>query len=212
MIAANNENKKIYENIIQNEFPKLIQMFERYLDFNRWGFKLTHSGIFPQYLPRIIYQSNQCKIMFRWEQDRSYELPVLYVSYGRLHAPVDQHTMLWNGEECRCWHLLGKELNFLDGLSPADVSSSEFRVPRTMREFDQTSMARGLQHEPIVRMHAYIWDYYGQRLFDLFDLRRPDLWEEYRSFLKQYYEHRDEQKKLMGKPPSHITPPLYNVC
>lgn len=212
MSQLNDNNKKLYEEIIRNEFPKLIQMFERYLDFDHWGFKLTHSGVFPQYLPRIIYQSNQCKIMFRWEQDRSYESAVLYMSYGRLHAPVDQHTMIWNGEECRCWHQLRKELNFLDGLSPADVSNNEFKVPRIIEEFGKSNPPRLLGQEYIVRMNAYIWDHYGQRLFDLFDLQHPELWDEYRNFLKQYYIHRNKQRKQKGKSPSRTARPLYNVC
>src|SRR5210317_121476 len=33
-----------------------------------------------------------------------------------------------------------------------------------------------------------IWEHYGQSLFDLFDLRQPELWKEYRVFLKEYYQ------------------------
>ena len=33
---------------------------------------------------------------------------------------------------------------------------------------------------------AMIWEHYEQRFFELFDLRRPDLWDDYIGFLKEY--------------------------
>src|SRR5215207_7271631 len=114
MNMTNQDNKARYSDVITNEFPKLITMFNKHLDFGRWGFKLAHSGLFPQYLPYIIYESDQWKLRFMWDQDRPYESPNLIVEYGRLHAPVDQSFMLWNGEKCRCWHHIGMVVNFLD--------------------------------------------------------------------------------------------------
>jgi hypothetical protein len=35
--------------------------------------------------------------------------------------------------------------------------------------------------------HSILWAHYNGKLFELFDLRRPDLWEAYREFLKEYY-------------------------
>jgi len=212
MNPTNEVNKKRYSRVISDEFPKLIEMFNKHLDFKHWGFELIHSGVFPQYLPYIVYLSNQCQIRFRWEQDRPYESPAISVSYGRLHAPIDQYIMAWNEVQCYCWHEIGKALNFLDGLSPSDTTNREFRLPHIMREFSQSSLAPGPEQEYLIKMHSYIWAHYGQRLFDLFDLRRPDLWNEYRSFLKQYYIHRDEHNKLKGISPSPAIPPLYNVC
>jgi hypothetical protein len=31
-------------------------------------------------------------------------------------------------------------------------------------------------------MHNEIWEQYGQKLFDIFDLRNPELWEDYVQF------------------------------
>jgi hypothetical protein len=197
MTTTNDATKKFFEEAIQNEFPKLIEMFEKHLDFKRWGFKLTHSGVFPQCLPFIFYQSNQCKIRFSMAYEEHNYPPAIFISYGRLHAPVDQSEILWNGKECSCWHDLNHVLLFLDGLSPSDAAVS--KVPRKFYEFSEANPKPpygGPWQEHRVKREAYIWDSYGQRLFDLFDLRRPDLWEEYRSFLKQYYQHID---KLRGK-------------
>jgi hypothetical protein len=52
------------------------------------------------------------------------------------------------------------------------------------------------QHAAETETHAMIWEHYGQRLFELFDLRRPDLWEKYSSFVIQVYD-------LKGFPLSH---------
>jgi hypothetical protein len=58
--------------------------------------------------------------------------------------------------------------------------------------------------ELTLAMHKSIWKTYGQNLFELFDLRRPDLWEQYRKFLKEYYD-------IKGRSPN-IHPPLDQVC
>jgi hypothetical protein len=204
--------KRKSPDVVKNEFPKLIQMIESSIDFKRWGFELTHAGVFPQYLPYIVYQSYQCKIRIRWEQDRPYESPKLYMNYARLHAPIDEYLMLWNGEKCYCWHQIGKVLNFLDGLSPSDTSNGEFMLPLKMKIFSEKNKSLARDQEYIIKLNAYIWDGYGQRLFDVFDLHQPDLWSKYMNFLKEYYTHRDEQNKLKGIPPSPVNPPLYKVC
>lgn len=203
----------MYGDVIENEFPKLIEILEGCLDFKYWGFKLTHSGIFPQYLPYIIYESEQCKIRFRWEQDRSYEQPLIYINYSRSHAPLDQNLMIWNGQKCWCWHRVERILNFLDGLSPFDTNNREFIVPQAIKDFYQSNKDKGWsQPEFKARSEAFLWDGYGQRLFNLFDLHRPDLWNGYTNFLKEYYTHQDEKNKLKGIPPSPIDPSLYEIC
>jgi hypothetical protein len=37
-------------------------------------------------------------------------------------------------------------------------------------------------------MVSKIWEYYGQRLFELFDVRRPELWEQFAHFIKEFHK------------------------
>ncbi len=53
-------------------------------------------------------------------------------------------------------------------------------------------------------MHAIIWEKYGYRLFELFDLRRPDLWEKYSVFIKQVYDIRGFKHYGYGVPHEKI--------
>ena len=39
----------------------------------------------------------------------------------------------------------------------------------------------------MTRMHAEIWEHYGQSLFEIFDLCCPNLWDEYSHFIKEYF-------------------------
>jgi len=55
-----------------------------------------------------------------------------------------------------------------------------------------------------IRKHAYIWEEYAPRLFELFDLRHTDLWEKYRQFLKAVYD-------IKGRS-LNIKPPLDSIC
>jgi hypothetical protein len=206
-------SQSIYDDVVKTKFPPLIQMLESRLDFKRWGFEFIYAGVLPQFPPCIFYRSEQCQVRFRWEHDRPYEEPLIYISYGRLHAPLDQTTMLCNGERCHCWHSIELVLNFLDGLAPTDTHNREFIVPRIMKVFRDSNKGKGWNHrEFTVRNHAHIWEHYGQRIFDLFDLRYPVLWKKYSGFLHEYYTQWNEQSKLKGITPIPIDPPLSKVC
>jgi len=77
-----------------------------------------------------------------------------------------------------------------------------------MEQFEQSKMELGLewqQPEWLTRIHSSIWEHYGERLFELFDIRHPELWEKYIDFLKEY-------DRLNNFPPVPIYPPEYKVC
>jgi hypothetical protein len=119
--------------------------------------------------------------------------------------------MKWKGEECYCWYSkmgVHPTLDYLDGLTPRE-SVNKNGLPRVIEETRQTDWFKSLtekRHGPelVFRIEEKVWSHYGVRLFELFDLRRPDLWEQYRKFLKEYYD-------IKGRSPN-IHPPLDQVC
>jgi hypothetical protein len=85
-------------------------------------------------------------------------------------------------------------LRFLDHLTPAQAYKQavmDSRLPPAIREFRGSNYWKKLQREyppkATIVMHSILWEHYQNRLFELFDLRRPELWEEYREFLTEYY-------------------------
>lgn len=113
----------------------------------------------------------------------------MYIYYGRLHAPNEDTRMLWNGEECYCWHELDNVLHFLDGRTPAETVQLRYAHPITDLFYEEElSQKYKTQPEWLAQMHVAIWQHYGQRLFDLFDLRQSDLWKQYQQFLKEVYD------------------------
>lgn len=118
--------------------------------------------------------------------------------------------MIWMGEECYCWHRVNEALNFLDGLSPKETKEQLYvhgRWPRVMEEFRQSEIGKNLESnhpEWLTRMHAAVWEHYGQRLFELFSLRRPGTWHNYSRFIKEYYEIKGIH--------SDIIPFQYKIC
>ncbi len=58
-------------------------------------------------------------------------------------------------------------------------------------------------------LEGFIWEYYGERLFSLFDLSQPERWEQFRRFLREYYELTDDDLiswdlQLWGIPPWQV--------
>ena len=155
---------------------------------------------------KLIYDSEWCRLSLIWG---GWDYSIgnnIHIRYGRLHAPNEKNTMIWNGEECHCWHDFDHALHFLDRRTPAEAAmlnySHSITDPFYEAEFRQKFSRR--QPEWLAQMHIAIWQHYGIRLFELFDLRRPDLWEQYRQFLKEVYD-------LEGRIPE-ISPSLDKVC
>lgn len=198
---------------IGNPHEYMAQLARNILLIEKWGFKESYRSGKDI---RLIFDSEWCRVKFVWSGWELYAGYQMSIYYGRLHAPSDAQTMIWNGEECRCWHPLtgmSSVLDFLDGLLPQEsVNSHGF--PPVIKEYMQSEICKQLekQHrhpESTVRMHALVWERYGTRLFGLFDLRRPKLWEQYRAWLKARYiaegrkEEEDERQGLI---------PYYRVC
>jgi hypothetical protein len=75
-----------------------------------------------------------------------------------------------------------------------------------MKYYDEDYRKKFHRRQPewLLKMHMEVWDHYGKRFFKLFDLRRPDLWEQYSGFLKEFYD-------IKGRP-SFIKPAMDKVC
>ncbi len=180
---------KVYEDIVKNEFPGFVQMLERCMNFERWGFKQTFYGLAPEFVPSVIYDSESCRVRFLWYRaDPRDGYPTLDIKYGRLHASNHKRFITWNGQWCYCWHDIKMVLNFLDGLHPHEAVKMQNKWPRVIDQFIQSNKGRTWSEiEWTARTHAAVWEHYENRLFDLFDLRHSDLWEQFARFIKEFY-------------------------
>jgi len=189
-------------------WPQIIaDITERFLDLKRWGFQ--ESARLQTRHTRVIYNSEWCRIQLLLTDRRRFGgFETIGIYYGRLHAPNEGMLMIWNGQQCHCWHRIDNTaLHFLDGLSPEEAAERQ-GLPPIMDEFLQSDLAKSITYYPeqTARMHAVVWEHYGQRLFDLFDLRQSDLWEEYSQFVREFYE-------INGQGSNPIfNPPLYRIC
>jgi len=192
--------KKVCDEVVQNQFPEFIQILKQNLDFNRWGFTNVFSGV-GQFSPIVIFSSETCRVMFAWElPDVRDGIVIIHVYYGRSHAPNDEEIISWNGQRCYCWHNVEKALYFLDGLSPNETIKNKFKSPKVVEQFKESSLNKNwTQQEYKAKMHAAIWNHYGNRLFDLFDLHQPSLWEQYSEFIKEC-ERLEPRFSLSGYP------------
>ena len=191
----------------ENQCQKMIQVAETFLPLEQWGFQ--YSKRLVKLYSDVIYNSEWCRVKFMWLGTDLYGGDTIAIFYGRLHALDDEKIMTWNGEKCYCWHSVENSLNFLDGMSPQEAVEAKRKWPRVMEQFQQSELGKSLtgvrrQPEWLIRMHAAVWEYYGNRLFELFDLRHPELWDEYTQFTKEFYV-------IKGLSPN-ISPPQNQIC
>ena len=198
MSLANNDeliNSRI--NGSEKEYQDLTQLLEQFLDFKRWGFIKSYSHIAEDRSIIVIYNSEWCRVSFSVGGGDRYGGREMGVSYGRLHASNYRGTIIWKGEECWCWHRVYDALYFLDELSPQEAVD-QLRIhkqwPHIAEQFRQSEIGLSLvKSRPYkwiewnIRLHAAIWSHYGQKLFELYDLRQPDLWEQFVLFNKECY-------------------------
>ena len=170
----------------------LIQPVEQYLDLERWGFKLNYITQPRGYV--VIYDSNYCRLRCSLSFDPRDEYDSILTSYARLHAPDEEWYMVYKDEKCEAWHdiVIGYVGQFLDGMSPHELGqliNKRIRVPcQATNKFEEEWLDKGLRN-PIwgLMLDQSIWDYYDERLFELFDLQQSELWEKYRQFLQELY-------------------------
>lgn len=182
---------------------EMTRMAQDFLDLASRGFNESYRSIKPG---KLIYDSESCRISLGWGAWDSLAGNSMHIRYGRLHALNEKATMIWNGEQCRCWHRIEHALHFLDGRAPADAAKLNFSHPITDSFYESEFRQKFHRRQPewLALMHTTIWQHYGKRLFELFDLRQPALWQQYREFLKEFYD-------IEGRIPE-IKPPLDKVC
>jgi len=197
------------DEIVDDPCEYMAQLAQRILPLAKWGFE---ENIRPG--ERIIYNSKFCRLKIVWGNWDYMGGNSISIYYGRLHAPNEVVTMQWNGEECKCWHRAEFALHFLDGQKLPEklpltwLYSHDFLTP-FYEDADILKEYKRRQPEWLMQMHEVIWERYAPRLFEVFDLRRPELWKQYREFLRACYvaegrnEEQDEKKKML---------PYYRVC
>ena len=187
---------------IANSITELTRIAQSVLDLPARGFKESYRSTQPGIL---IYDSEWCRIKFVWAGWEYGSGNTMHIVYGRLHALNDDTTILWDGEECYCWHDLDYVLHFLDNRTA--IEAAELNYSHTLIDpFYKKDLRQRYKSQPewIAHIHLAIWEHYGQTLFDLFDLRRSDRWEMYRSYLKEVFD-------VIGRIPE-IEPPLDKAC
>ena len=209
-----NEEPNSPEYLVKVELPKVLSFINDFLKPSNFGFKIAKD--IPKNAPAFIYQSEKCQVQFVCFRDRPYasEPLELYISYGRLHASYGKTIMDWNHEKCFCWHSLELSpfLYFLDRLSPSEAL--QVNHPKVLHQFFEASRTeKWTFSEYQVRKHAIIWNYYGERLFTLFDSRHSKQWEEYIGFVKEYDRIGNEIGNQLIKSFDGVRKPrLYQIC
>jgi hypothetical protein len=182
-----NNQKEMEKEFIKKEFPKFIETLEQCLNFKRWGFQMTFYGVSTKFPPSVIYDSEWCRVRFLipipdWRDRES----TIHIRYGRLHAPNDEELILNDGEYCYCWHDIGLALEFLELVAPQQAANKNFASQSVIKGFMDSIDPNLHQLEWLTKTHALIWDHYGKRFFELFDLRTPNLWKQYDEFVKEF--------------------------
>jgi hypothetical protein len=180
------EQEKILE-------ERLIQIIEKFLDLKQWEFKLSYKSYKNSYV--VIYDSPSCRLLCSLSHDPRDKKDSIAFNYGRSHAPNDNHYMVYRGENCHAWHSFTKDYigQFLDGVKPRTLARARMgriNIPSRAREaFDRSKTNEELSG-PIwgLQLTAFTWGYYGNSLFNLFDLSYPERWEKYRYFLSEFYD------------------------
>jgi len=186
-----------------NPLEEMTRIAQRDLRLQSRGFTETYRS---SESGELIYDSEWCRINLIWGGWDPADGNSIDILYGRLHAPNNTATMFCNGEEVHCWHRIEYPLHFLDGRTPTEAAKLNYSHSIKDRFHEAGFKQKFYRRQPewLAQMHVMIWQDYGNRFFELFDLRRPELWQQYRQFLKEVYD-------LRGRNPA-FQPSLDKVC
>ena len=83
-------------------------------------------------------------------------------------------------------------------------------MPRFTSDFYQANIEKFEQPEYVAKLTAHIWDHYGQRFFNLFDVRQTTLWDQYVNFNKECAKIDEEEGRNKGRISDRSD--LYWIC
>lgn len=190
------------------DLPSYVyKVAHEYLPLREWDF---HESYRNEKL--LIFDSEFCriKLLSYWDSNNqwsgAYEVSIYY---GKLHAPDrDMFIQHENGEKAACW--LEPSWNYV--LEYISYAFPERQRPLRRDIFKEFLLKKKEFPSRIhwrLAIESEVWKYYIPELFYLFDIRRPELWEQYRAWLKARYiaegrkEEEDERQGLI---------PYYRVC
>ena len=193
---------------MQIDFPELLQTVENYQPMKDWGFTLNAKQEGDP-VSWLVYTSQWCKMKIYHRRDFHQQVreDAMHIYYGRAHALNDSLVMERDGQRYHCWlSSVDLELvfNFLDGQTPEEAMQSIIGRPQWLKDYLAATPRTGVAGESQLRYQAAYWDHYGLRFFELLDIRRPDLWDGYINFLKEYAklkyaEEEADAKRLRNK-------------
>ena len=202
--------------IMENEPPNYAHMLEQVFNFERWGFRQILNKSLSTDTHSVVYESEWCRVHFRWvKPDIRDGYSTSHVFYGRLHAPANEMFMMWNGEKCHCWHDVRFAIKYLDNITPQVVAENKYGWPQVMEQFIQSNRDSDWSEiKWVARTHHAAWKHYGKNLFEIFDLRRPDIWETYSAWIKEVHLIDNEiyKKKNYRHRPTYGKPTIDKIC
>ncbi len=190
----------------------LIEFISQHLDYTTYGFHTSYHDL-ERHNPYVALDSEWCRVSFTLDMNRPYEQDMLKVRYGRVHAPNEQFVMEWEGKSCWCWHKYIHAVFFIAGITPEETVDMMSRrdYPNVVQEFFDSKLASQYHKEYRpkydLHLHKTIWEHYGQRFFEVFDVRQFDIWEQFKFFVKEIF-------RIKGRTSLPIVdlPPSYEIC
>lgn len=168
-----------------NNVEIFIEYVEKHMPLTKWGFR---KSFHPEKAGLVIYDSEFCRVMFELSVFHYYPLYETIIYYGRLHAPDNEKYMTANGEKCLCWHShIHLTLPFIEGISAQQLADERYgETWESLVDKLKVDYPHADYLEYPLRLHAKIWEHYGEKLFSVFDLRQPEVWNHYSKFSMTY--------------------------
>lgn len=167
-----------------------IECIEKDMALEEWGFNKVLRLPNDKQGFAVIYDSEHCRVKFLLHGSDYGPVFASSIYYGRLHAADQEPFINWNGEKCRCWHsgsnILTLTLPFFEAMSPSEIAMQKVDFWQSREKSFGVDHPSSDYIEYPLKLHSKIWERYGKNLFNLFDLRHPELWEEYSTFSDAY--------------------------
>jgi hypothetical protein len=173
-----------------------IDYVEKNLPIEKWGFIKTFQS---EKGNMVIYDSEFCRVKFLVGASDYYPMFDTKIYYGRLHALDNEDYIHWNSEKCICWHwnIIGLAIPFIKKILPQELAENTAEIWESLVKPLNVDYPSFDYIEYPLRLHAKIWEFYGKALFSIFDLRNPELWEEYSKYSNEYNEVRRKKWDLL---------------
>ena len=195
-------------------------LLERFIPFPKWGFSFVRKG---ENVPiNLLYKSLNINLEISSDFEMYEGLGSINFYYSRIEASDNVHLSNKREKMCKSQIVSHPKRSpyfhlFLENIPPeATIDKPELPVviafEKMRSSHRQLKELRDFEPAYFAALEAFCWEYYGDRIFRLFNPKNQSEREEFAQYVYKYYKANSSPEAMRRWEENRYLPPPWKLC